>query len=159
MNKPNLNFMPILLAICLVAGVAFFADGRQSNASGPQPTPTVVVNTSVTVVNDSSVTPTLANALGSLRNSVAGSTDLPSFADFQKQSQITATQPVQVQPVAVAAPAVGSATGMFDPTLGKIVIVDGLSRKLKCDSLESSPEWGTLTPSQQMIAKDICAHL
>lgn len=158
MNKPNLNYLPVLVAIALVAGIAFLADGRQSNAAGPQPTPTVVVNTTVTVVNDSSVTPTLANSLAGLRNQVGGD-GLPSFSDFQKQNPITSTQPAQAAPVQAAVPTVASATGWFDPTLGKVVIVDGLSRKLKCDSLESNPEWGTLSQSQQMVVKDICAHL
>jgi len=160
MNKSNLNYLPVLIAIALVAGVAFLSDGRRSDAAAPTPMPTVVVNTTVNVGNTSLVTPTLADSLAGLRNQVGGS-NLPSFADFQKQNPLTqtlASQPVanvQAAPV----PTVASATGLFDPTLGKIVIVDGLSRKLKCDSLESSSEWGSLTPSQQMIVKDLCAHL
>lgn len=157
MNKPNLNYMPVLLAICLVAGIAFLADGRQSNAAGPTPIPTVVINTTVNVGNGV-VTPTLADALGSLRNQVGG-TDLPNFADFQQQNPLTQT--VVTQPVVAAQPIphADSATGLFDPTLGKIVIVDGLSRKLKCDGLESNPDFAGLTETQKTLAQDICAHL
>lgn len=160
MNKPNLNYLPVLIAIALVAGVAFLSDGRRSDAAGPTPMPTVVVNTTVNVGNTSLVTPTLADSLAGLRNQVGGSA-LPSFADFQKQNPLTqtlASQPaaaVQAAPV----PTVASATGLFDPTLGKIVIVDGLSRKLKCDGLENNPDFAGLTENQKMLAKDICAHL
>lgn len=162
MNKPNLNYMPLLMVIILVAGLAFVADGQRSNAAGPVPTPTVVVNTTVNVVNGSVVTPTLDNALNGLRSAV-GDTNLPSFADFQKQNPIngnTAIQPAQGAASQVAAvPTVASATGLFDPTLGKIVIVDGLSRKLKCDGLESNPDFAGLAEAQKTLAKDTCSHL
>ncbi len=154
MNKLNLNYMPVLLAICLVAGIAFLADGRQSNAAGPTPIPTVVVNTTVNVGNGV-VTPTLDNALGGLRGALP---NLPSFADFQKQNPPN-TQPAQAAAPPAPIPHADSATGLFDPTLGKIVIVDGLSRKLKCDGLESNPDFAGLTETQKMLAQDICAHL
>lgn len=157
MNKLNLNYVPVLLAICLVAGIAFLADGRQSNAAGPTPIPTVVVNTTVNVGNGV-VTPTLADALGSLRSQVSGA-GLPNFADFQKQNPITSTQPAQAAAPPAPIPHADSATGLFDPTLGKIVIVDGLSRKLKCDDLERNPDFAGLTEAQKTLAQDICAHL
>lgn len=158
MNKPNLNYIPLLLVIVLVAGFAFLTDGQRSNAADPPPTPTIVFNSSVTVVNGSAGAPTsLTSALGSLRNQVGG--DLPSFTDFQQQNPLTQT--VATQPVVAAQPIphADSATGLFDPTLGKIVIVDGLSRKLKCDGLESNPDFAGLTETQKMLAQDICAHL
>lgn len=154
MNKLNLNYMPVLLAICLVAGIAFLADGRQSNAAGPAPIPTVVVNTMVNVGNGV-VTPTLDNALGGLRGALP---NLPSFADFQKQNPPN-TQPAQAAAPPEPIPHADSATGLFDPTLGKIVIVDGLSRKLKCDGLERNPDFAGLTEAQKTLAQDICAHL
>lgn len=161
MNKQTLNYTPLLLVIVLVAGLAFVADGQRSNAAGPAPTPTVVVNTSVTVVNGSAVTPTLENALNGLRSAVG--TNLPSFADFQKQNPVKGNPAIQaaqgVAPQGAAVPTVASATGLFDPTLGKIVIVDGLSRKLKCDGLESNPDYAGLAEAQKVLAKDICAHL
>jgi hypothetical protein len=144
-----------LLVIVLVAGLAFVADGQRSNAAGPVPVPTVVVNTTVNVGNGV-VTPTLDNALGGLRSAV---TNLPSFADFQKQNP-PSTQPAQAAaPVQAAVPTVASATGLFDPTLGKLVIVDGLSRKLKCEGLESNPDFAGLAEAQKTLAKDICSHL
>lgn len=156
MNKLNLNYMPVLLAIVLVAGIAFVTDGQRSNAAGPTPAPTVVVT--VNVGNSGIVTPTLENALGGLRSAVAN-TDLPSFSDFQKQNPLN-TQPAQAAaPQTAAVPTVTSATGLFDPTLGKLVIIDGLSRKLKCDGLESNPDFVGLTETQKMLAKDICSHL
>ena len=154
MSKLNLNYMPVLLAICLVAGIAFLADGRQSNAAGPTPIPTVVVNTTVNVGNGV-VTPTLDNALGGLRGALP---NLPSFADFQKQNPPN-TQPAQAAAPPEPIPHADSATGHFDPTLGKIVIVDGLSRKLKCDGLERNPDFAGLTEAQKTLAQDICAHL
>ncbi len=160
MNKQTLNYMPLLLVIVLVAGLAFVADGQRSNAAGPTPAPTVVVT--VNVGNSGIVTPTLENALNGLRSAVAN-TSLPSFADFQQQHPIngnTTTQPAQgAAPQGAAVPTVASATGLFDPSLGKIVIVDGLSRKLKCDGLENNPDYAGLTETQKMLAKDICAHL
>lgn len=159
MNKQTLNYMPLLLVIVLVAGLAFVADDQRSHAAGPTPAPTVVVT--VNVGNSGIVTPTLENALNGLRSAVG--TNLPSFADFQQQHPIngnTTTQPAQgAAPQGVAVPTVASATGLFDPSLGKIVIVDGLSRKLKCDGLENNPDFAGLTENQKMLAQDICAHL
>jgi hypothetical protein len=89
---------------------------------------------------------------------------LPNFADFVKTSGQAAVQaaPVaqaQAAPAEPVAQVASGVTGWLDPTLGKVLIVDGVNKKLRCDGLESNQDFAGLNESQKMLAKDTCSHL
>jgi hypothetical protein len=85
---------------------------------------------------------------------------LPSFADFVKTSgqAVQAASVAQAQ-AAAPAPTTASVTGWLDPSLGKVIIVDGVNRKMKCDGLEQNADFAGLNQSQQMLAKNTCEQL
>lgn len=133
--KDNRNLIIIASIAVLVAAALFAIDYRTGNST------TLIVLT---------VTP--AAPVASISNSVSDA--LPSFSDFLKTGGAVA-QAADAAPVPMAS----SVTGWLDPSLGKVVIVEGVNKKIKCDGLDGNQDFTSLSPSQQMLVKDTCQQL
>ena len=133
--KDNRNLIIIASIAVLVAAMLFAIDYRTGNST------TLIVLT---------VTP--AAPVASISNSVSDA--LPSFSDFLKTGGAVA-QAADAVPVPIAS----SVTGWLDPSLGKVVIVEGVNKKIKCDGLDGNQDFTSLSPSQQMLVKDTCQQL
>jgi len=148
--KTDKGLMSIVLIAVLLAGGLFALDWRTSSHAQT----TVIVLT---------VTP-LAQTINPPvpLNNVSGA--LPDIADFLRTAGITqdpqAVPVAQAAQVSQAAPPPGpSVTGWLDPSLGKVIIVDGVSRKMKCEGLEGNSDFGGLNDAQKVIARDACNQL
>lgn len=133
--KDNRNLIIIASIAVLVAAALFAIDYRTGNST------TLIVLT---------VTP--AAPVASISNSVSDA--LPSFSDFLKTGGSVA-QAADAAPVPMAS----SVTGWLDPSLGKVVIVEGVNKKIKCDGLDGNQDFTSLSLSQQMLVKDTCQQL
>lgn len=127
----------VLIAVMLGAGL-FFIDGRMTRANN------ITIN--VTVTPDAQT----YSGSNTLQNVSAA---LPSLNDFLGSNPPVA-KAAEATPVAAS-----TVTGWLDPTLGKVVIVDGANRKLKCEGLEQNADFAGLSESQKMLVKDTCNQL
>lgn len=135
------NLLSILLIAVLLAAGLFALDWR----TGSHAQTTLIVLTVTPPAQTVNPPTTLDNV----------SSALPSFADFLKSGGVA-----EAAPLPQAAPLPGpSVTGWLDPSLGKVIIVDGVNHKMRCEGLEGNQDFAKLTPAQQVIAKDTCSQL
>lgn len=135
MKENNRSLIVVASIAILVAAVLFAIDRKTSTGT------TLIVLT---------VTP--AAPVASTSNSVSDA--LPNFSDFLKTDGAV-VQAADAAPVPMAS----SVTGWLDPSLGKVVIVEGVNKKIKCEGLDGNQDFTSLSPSQQMLVKDTCSQL
>ncbi len=143
MNSDNKLLYGIVAFVVLAAFAATFL---RSNS-----TTTNVIMITVTPVAPGQVVNQPAQVAGALDNVSAA---LPSFADFLKTGGAGVAQAAQAAP-----PPGPSVTGWLDPTLGKVIVMDGVMRKMKCEGLEQNTDFNGLNESQKVIARDTCNQL
>lgn len=127
----------VIVAVMIGAGL-FGLDSRMTRANN------ITINVTVTPDAREYSQPSTLQSV---------SAALPSLNDFLKSNQPVA----QAADAPQAAPS--TVTGWLDPSLGKVVIVDGVSRKFKCEGLEQNADFVGLSESQKMLVKDTCSQL
>lgn len=135
MKENNRSLIVVASIAILVAAMLFAIDRKTSTGT------TLIVLT---------VTP--AAPVASISNSVSDA--LPNISDFLRTDGAVA-QAADPAPVPMAS----TVTGWLDPSLGKVVIVEGVNKKIKCEGLDSNKDFAGLTESQQMLVKDTCQQL
>lgn len=138
MKTDNKSLIAVVLIAVLLGGGLFALDSRMTRANN------ITINVTVTPDARSYTQPSTLQSV---------SAALPSLNDFLSDNP-------QVAQAAAATPTTATTvTGWLDPSLGKVVIVDGVSKKIKCEGLEQNADFAGLSESQKMLVKDTCSQL